>query len=193
MKKNILIFICCCFFLVSCKPKYGSVTGNVFWKYNDFVGNKPDAGATVNIISKKDTSIYRYIDAKCDIDGNFNFEQLEIGEYLLIISSKNVTGTDLDVLENIRDNSFFIDGYYNGLNLSKSLFLNDSLDYYKSKNNGGMIFLIPIESNFSFYKSLPGRLQYLLNSGPRKIYIDEIKVEENKSTKVIVDFGLNAF
>jgi hypothetical protein len=30
---------------------YGTLTGNAYWKYNNYVGNKPDAGAEVTLYS----------------------------------------------------------------------------------------------------------------------------------------------
>jgi len=48
------------------KPtEMGSLKGNVFWKYNNYVGNKPDAGTSIKLYSLLDTS---YLEtATCDV------------------------------------------------------------------------------------------------------------------------------
>lgn len=67
----------------------GSVSGNVFWKYNEYVGNKPDAGSSIYLYSLTDTTIK--FETKCDVMGNYKIEQIMPGRYFLIIKSYNTT------------------------------------------------------------------------------------------------------
>lgn len=64
-----------------------TVAGNVYWKYNDYVGNKADAGSDVYIISL--TNPQNKITTKCDLQGNYRFDNLNPGRYFLWIKSKN--------------------------------------------------------------------------------------------------------
>lgn len=64
-----------------------TLSGNVFWKYNDYVGNKADAGSEVQLISLINPSTtYK---STCDLNGNYKIEGIAPGRYFLIIKSKN--------------------------------------------------------------------------------------------------------
>jgi hypothetical protein len=67
----------------------GSISGNAYWHYNDYVGDKPDAGSDVYLFSA-DTS-KAPINTQCDVQGNFKFEKVPPGNYLVMIISKNTT------------------------------------------------------------------------------------------------------
>lgn len=82
----------------SCRPKLGSVAGNVFWEYNKYVGNKPDAGAHIALYSLKDTSV---IYGQCDILGNFRIDGVPVGQYVVIVRSKNTNASASDHLRNV--------------------------------------------------------------------------------------------
>lgn len=84
MKKIILMLLICC--PIICIAQ-GSIQGNVFWKYNDYVGNKPDAGSEVYLFSK-DTSASP-AETQCDVMGNFKFGNVNPGQYAVIIISRN--------------------------------------------------------------------------------------------------------
>lgn len=65
----------------------GSLSGNVFWKYNDYVGNKADAGSEVHLILLSNpVSTYK---STCDLQGNYKIDGVLPGRYFLIIKSKN--------------------------------------------------------------------------------------------------------
>lgn len=63
------------------------IKGNVFWKYNDYVGNKPDAGAAIILFD----DAANYQKTLADVNGNFEFDGLADGQYFLIVISKNTT------------------------------------------------------------------------------------------------------
>lgn len=80
---------------------YGTLTGNVYWKYNNFVGNKPDAGSEASLYSldtlRKDVS-YK---TACDVMGNFEIGKILPGDYLLIVRSQNTTDSPDDHLDKL--------------------------------------------------------------------------------------------
>ena len=93
---------------VTVKIKTGKVTGTVTYKYNNYVGNKADTGALVILVSKSVTSLPDSLGLglisglpegcygkKVDGSGNYTFDNVPIGEYYLIIVSKN-TNENMD-------------------------------------------------------------------------------------------------
>jgi len=85
-------------------PKFGKVTGEVTYKYNDYVGSKPDTGAQMLLISKAVTSLPDNLAygttsdlpegcyaTKVSGGGNYTFNNIPVGEYVLIFISKNTT------------------------------------------------------------------------------------------------------
>ena len=86
------------------KLKTGTVTGEVTYKYNDYVGSKPDTGADVLLISKKVTSLPDDLAygntrdlpdgcyaTKVSGSGKYTFNNIPVGEYVLIFISENTT------------------------------------------------------------------------------------------------------
>lgn len=91
---------------VTVKQKTGSITGNITYKYNNYVGNKPDTGADVLLISAKVTSIpdqvvvgmYIGIDendgiyvTNVDGTGTYTLENIPVGEYYIVVVSANTS------------------------------------------------------------------------------------------------------
>ena len=87
---------------VTVKIKTGSVTGTVTYKYNDYVGNKPDTDAKVLLISKSVTSLPDSValglisslpdgcyGTKVDGSGKYQFDNIPVGDYYIVIISKN--------------------------------------------------------------------------------------------------------
>ena len=89
---------------VTVKIKTGSISGNVTYKYNNYVGNKPDTGTVVFLISKKVTSLpdsmgygwtwdvddYEGIYAtEVDGSGNYILNDIPVGEYYIVLISEN--------------------------------------------------------------------------------------------------------
>lgn len=81
--------------------KTGKLTGDVSYKYNNYIGNKPDTGTLVILISKNVKRLPDDIDEiftnKCekvyctevDGSGKYVFDKIPIGEYFLVLISKN--------------------------------------------------------------------------------------------------------
>ena len=82
--------------------KTGSVTGTVTYKYNNYVGNKPDTDSIVYLISKKVESLPDSIAlggtynipegcfaTKVDGTGKYQIDNVPIGDYVAVLLSKN--------------------------------------------------------------------------------------------------------
>lgn len=83
-------FIFCLFLLIgvnNLNAQTGIVSGNVYWKYNNYVGNRPDAGSEIVLIQLGNPSIQHK--AKCDVQGNYKIEGIVPGRYLLQIKSQH--------------------------------------------------------------------------------------------------------
>jgi hypothetical protein len=213
--KKIILASTILFFLVSCKPKYGSLTGNVYWKYNNYVGNKPDEGSTVYLFSA-DTS-KAVLQTTCDVQGNFKFDKIVTGKYMAVIESKNTNTSASDQLYEM----YTIDNYkYFDLSFDKidSTLFNNAMDnyyevqkkelsapaYYSYKeklNYYDSLELTKSKANNladSLFKKIPkdNRLMtqiYLLGSFAKKKKFKEIDIKENESENIVIDFGLTYY
>ena len=115
--KNLLYFVLalivliggCAFYFLLCK---GSVQGTVSWKYNDFVGSRPDVGAKVYLFSKNykenKGKTYLYSSSRpddglyfqtVDKDGKYILNDIPTGSYYLLIVSEN---TNRDIVNDSR-------------------------------------------------------------------------------------------
>lgn len=100
----------------------GIIQGNVFWKYNDYIGNKPDAGSEVYLFSK-DTSVSPK-ETQCDVMGNFKFENIVPGDYGIIVIS-----------ENTKDNGDYAFDWFNIFHKESKVFLGfDITECYQYKS-----------------------------------------------------------
>ena len=81
---------------------YGTISGTITYKYNDFVGNRGDSGALILLISKDVKSLPDRLglamtsekvdglyDTKADGNGNYVFNHIPAGEYYIVVLSKN--------------------------------------------------------------------------------------------------------
>jgi len=103
--KKYLIMLITILSVISCSKKPGKLTGNVYWKYNNYVGNKPDAGAKVSLFvidkNKKD-SIF---ETTTDVNGNYTINDIPPAKYLLVIQSENTTSSPKEHLDNLKNYS----------------------------------------------------------------------------------------
>jgi|GEM_PF-3370872 len=90
MRKSVLIPLCIILFSFRLSAQSCTIKGNAFYKYNDFVGTRPDAGSTAYLFYKPSSIVKQ---AKCDVIGNFSFDNLQPGNYLLLVESKNTTSS----------------------------------------------------------------------------------------------------
>lgn len=185
----------------------GSLKGNVFWKYNNYVGNKPDAGTSIKLYSLLDTS---YLEtATCDVQGNYSIDSVPTGYYLLIISSKATTESPSSALKNL---------YFQGA-IMKSIVrdslqgLKESWDSVNSLDNISEEF-VNIKSPYERLRKQQeirdsmnhisdrwfnarstdalGRIGKIISSSP-KVKYEMIRIKPKRVETVITDFGITYF
>lgn len=190
---------------------YGSLTGNAYWKYNDYVGNKPDAGAEITLYSLDTARGNLKFEAIADVQGNYKIDRVPPGKYFLIVRSKNVKDCPDSHLDKIKlySNylnqlfSFDIDKYSDKIqeiNILESL-ANAALgaedEGYESISKAlGNYYMYKEQSRDKaneLFKLFPddfiGKIK--LFTGYSNAYdFETIFIEENKSTNKITDFGI---
>lgn len=185
---------------------YGTLTGNAYWKYNNYVGNKADAGAEITLYSLDTIRGNLKFEATADVQGNYKIEKILPGSYLLIVRSENATDCPDRHLSKLRIYGneikqlfdFDIEKYktqldeINVLDSLASVSLNDknpskALDgYYKyseqSRNKANELL-----------KSFPNDFKWKINlyTGYSNAYdFSIIRIEEDKTENIITDFGI---
>lgn len=190
---------------------YGSLTGNSYWKYNNYVGNKPDAGAEATLYSLDTIRGDLKFDATADVQGNYKMDRIPPGKYFLIVRSNNATDCPDSHLSNLRIYSSYLKQLF-GFDLDKyseqmkeistldslassALTTNDkgygsasrALDgYYKYKEQSS-------DKANEMFKSFPVDFtrKIKLYTGYSNAYdFETIYIEEGKSTNQITDFGI---
>lgn len=198
------------FLAMSCHGKkqpvqFSSFHGNVFWKYNDYVGNKPDAGADVLLYGIPDSTIC--YSTKADVRGDFTYDCIPSGTYLLIVTSSNTTSSTLESIGDMYGNSPFLSAVarFNLLPDVKSMYdkrnafereglLVDGFDYSAIRKRQA----IKDSADFAVLKylgSLPDTVR--IRTGlkfegayPHKRHIELITLEPRRLKTTVVDFGL---
>jgi hypothetical protein len=194
---------------------YGRITGNVYWKYNNFVGNKPDAGSEASLYSldtfRRDVS-YK---ATCDVMGNFEINKILPGDYLLIVRSQNTTDSPdehLDELLFYSDPLFKLFGYdisnenrdqigeYGALDsLCHEALMAEDIEYgtfskryaeYQKLQKKKMELAEIIIGKFPIeFKSKIG----LYSGYSKKLKFHKVTVDEAKTSNEIIDFGITYY
>lgn len=207
-------FLSCVLLLISVNQinaQTGTVSGNVYWKYNNYVGNKPDAGSEVALMQITNPAIRHK--TKCDIQGNFKIEGVTPGRYFLQIKSQNtkqdpifytrlfrIYKENLDSVYEIKVSSFRNDLqneidelYKQQVELNKRM---TQMKYpiYKKENDKlekelllkikEWIESMPIEfkNKLSIYTSVHESLDYSV-----------LEIKENKNETVVTDFGITYY
>jgi hypothetical protein len=213
--KNLVLFCIVATAFTSCKPDYGSLTGNVYWKYNNYVGNKPDAGSEVSLFPYKKNS--KAIETKADVQGNFKFDKVETGEYLLIVSSENTTSSPEEAFNELRFSSEYFKDVFD-FDLSKvapekqkEFLLRDSLlrDYQinstKDYTSDKFLSQMDVEKKKqdtirnivkAINEAIPSDFKSKLGVNVivgHKVKIKKIKIEKDKAATEVIDFGITYF
>jgi hypothetical protein len=186
---------------------YGSLTGNAYWKYNDYVGNKPDASSEVTLYSLERIRGRLKFEATADIQGNYTISRIPPGKYFLIVRSNNVTDCPDSHLSNLRFYSPYLKQLF-GFDLNKynnqmkEIFSLDSLASVAMTSNEGAS--RAIDEYYKYKEQCRDKANELFKSFPsdfkRKIKLytgysnaynfETIQIEEGKSTNQITDFGI---
>lgn len=103
--KKIFILAVSALAIVACSKEPGSVSGSVFYKYNDYVGNKPDAGSTIKLYNVDKSAEPAKYEVTTDVQGNYKISGVVPADYLLFIQSKTTTAKATDVLSQLSANA----------------------------------------------------------------------------------------
>jgi hypothetical protein len=191
-----------------CYCQLSTISGNAFWKYNDYVGNKPDAGSYVYLYSSDSSTTSK--STQCDVMGNFKFENIKPGRYLIAIFSQNTKtwgDENLDALKEVNTSNYL---GFNVFDLDPVLY--DSIlfyrdEYYKAMNqkmktSGIKKWTDNVLNKGNIYKN---SIYRLMNKAPislklnpfqitlpiqRRFILKEIIIKDGENSTVIADFGL---
>lgn len=204
--KKILVLLLAVSCLFSCKKTPGSLTGNVFWKYNEYVGNKPDAGAEIFLYSLDPKNKGLKYEAISDVQGDYKIEGIEPGKYFLVIKSENTTSSPTEALTKLRAyQKEFLTVY--GLDLSKyeaelkelnSLnVLYDQAIFSEGDAGANLLEAHKIESQIgdklnAIFEKFPNNVKleggFISAYGDSKKY-EVIEIKEGESVNRVTDFG----
>ncbi len=195
----------------SLNGEYGSLTGNAYWKYNDYVGNKPDAGAEIQLHSLDTIRGNLRFEATADVQGDYQFSKLPPGRYLVIVRSNNTRACPEEHLINLGFYSSYLKQIF-GFDLSNytkelaeierldsmatSILTGRSNDFYKSTSSIDAYYELQEQSRDKInklFESFPTefRIKMKLFSGFSNSYdIQVIEIEDGKSANLVSDFGI---
>lgn len=191
---------------------HGVLTGNAYWKYNNYVGNRPDAGAKVTIYPLDSIRYGQNYVATADVQGNYKIEKILPGKYLAIVRSESATDCPEDHLRRFQIYSDKLSQLFH-LDLEEYKQQIDEIDKLQTeymdilldddyKKYGGL--LNKIRKYSVIQSKIRDKANELLNSLPddfkRKIELytgysnaydfETILVEETKTANINSDFGI---
>jgi hypothetical protein len=209
--KNFYILFLISFTILSCTKKPGVITGNVYWKYNNYVGNKPDSGARIKLISFDKTQKDSIFETKADVSGNYSISEIPPGKYFLIIESENTTDSPTEHLENIKFWSkdlkelFGLDLQLYSKEIAEIKKVNQQYDDVLMDSNldkyGGISKKIElyqtleksaIDKSEILIDKIPNKIRYkigLLSGYSKSLDFQIVQINEGKSKNIITDFG----
>jgi len=178
-----------------------SISGNVFYKYNEFVGSRPDAGASIILLKQDDVRFSE--ETIADVDGNYKFDGLLEGRYLAIVKSKNTNVSEqmgftrLDIYKDIiayyipEFPSLFSGPLYDSVMIAK----NELKEYvsskkYKTKKYYEMDLTLT-KTIYRFFSKIPiaihNRLGLIM---PTHKLVFEVVTLNESDKKIVTDFGI---
>jgi hypothetical protein len=214
IKFNIMKIIAPLIFILiySCSTKkpieYGSLTGNIYWKYNNFVGNKPDAGSDIKVFSLKDSTLtYK---AVADVRGDYRIDSIPTGYYLVSIESENTKTDGIECFENLDRHKRDLDTVFK-TNISQLLNrhaekINNFVQLARKgllDNNGGKALDLYSRYNDSarhyadiVIDSLPKKFLQefiIIGTGGSKLNFKTVNIQKGKTENIVTDFGITYF
>jgi hypothetical protein len=188
--------------------EYGSLNGNVFWKYNNYVGNKPDASSEIYIYSLEDSLLH--YEATADVRGDFRIDSIPTGQYLVIVKSKNTTSDGYTLYLGLDNNSMYLDKLF-GTNMKKT-FTAAVHDTISKLMDSSMLSLQSASSasasealnkSYAYDKkrrvmsdkildSLPieiKRITGISGTGSNSVKFREVKIAKGRAENMVADFG----
>lgn len=205
-----ILFAVVAFFLLSCggsKVEYGSVEGNVYWKYNDFVGNRPDAGAEIRIINNRDS--LKYYTTTADVRGDWSFDSIPAGYYVLVVKSESTKSSNLEFFRELSAGLHFMDTVYH----FGDEFLDpirDSIRFLQNSMDSLIINYNPETNEYSSISEVREQMEALakralsqiplewlmrfgIYSTGNKIDVHSIGVYKQTKKKIVTDFGISYY
>jgi hypothetical protein len=198
--------------IISChKVEYGEAHGNVYYKYNDFVGHKPDVGSSVEYWAKDSTSEVPVYRTTTDVNGDFKLPKIITGEYFVVIKSAKQRSCPKDALNNMvyykkqLKNIFKVD-LDKQKNIDDFLSLKKEIDLlWKKELDKGVDKFSTKLSNLEqkqdsvatlILKNLSSVDKMSLNMGgpySNKIEYKNVTIKITENTKLNVDFDITCF
>lgn len=184
--------------------EFGNLEGNAFWKYNDYVGNKPDAGAHVSLINLDSLNNRLTFNTEADINGDFQINDIPPGCYLLAVQSNNVTENRVSIFDLFKSYYFELNKAYgfglcDSLQVIKEVDQVDSLIDVERKNgnyfskNIDKLEEFKIQKINKYFEFLMDNKYFNLNlysTFPNKIRLKMIWIDSKNTDKEIIDFGV---
>lgn len=200
------IYILLAVAILACAKPKSTVSGNAYWNYNKYVGDKPDAGTSIYLFSSDTSKLV--LKTECDVQGNFQIDNVEIGDYTLVAESKNTNASASDIFYALMNAPSL------GVNLKAidSTLFNRAFDYHfkqmhfdidpdpflstdeKLRYYDSAILVRRLSNQYaeSLLKKIPDNSKLLKTLGMvgfRKLRVFSITVEKNKKTVQVIDFG----
>jgi len=192
---------------------YGTLSGNIYWKYNNYVGNKPDAGADIVLYSLDTARGDLHFESSADVQGNYKIEKVSPGKYFLIIRSKNTTDCPESHLSNLRIYSekikqlfgFDIEKYKTELDELHVLDSLETISVNEFPANGTLSQMTAsLDKSKQIEKDIREKSEKLIDKFPdnfkKKINLysgysnafdfSTIEIEEGKNKTITTDFGI---
>jgi predicted molibdopterin-dependent oxidoreductase YjgC len=213
---NKLLYLSCLLLLIGINQIYaqtGSITGNVYWKYNDYVGNKADAGSEITaiLLSNPETKY----NATCDLQGNYKIEGLNSGRYFLIIKSRNtkqhpvtysrlfeVYKRQLDTVLKIKasdfrkDLQFQIDSLYKAQIELVYKYGKNEIKMGKYMKENGKIDNLLMKKTKEWFDDMPQEMKLKIDAFSNlheSFHYQIIELASGKNETVITDFGITYY
>lgn len=196
----------------------GTLSGNVFYKYNQLIGDKGDAGSFVYVIKNKTVKY----DATCDVGGNFKIDNIDTGYYDIVVISKATNNdpegslmdfttmaaflklkVDNQLEDSIRNTKRLYDSLNNPL-LKMKTYTGKPKEIKKAEDYNKTIDDLKSATYSKYVKQLNQYYDYTDNNNEmlnkivfipfpvqKKIYTTFIKIENGKTKNIVVDFGVS--
>lgn len=190
------------FFPILLFSQTSEIRGSAFYKYNEYIGNRPDAGASVTAYSLQDPKLEK--STTVDLSGAFSVTVPDTGRYFIIVKSKETNDEPYIAFVKLFGAVSLINKYF-GVDLHK---LNPQLkdqieqkrkEYYdyllSSKTKPKKVTEMEIEMMklvYQFYNLIPmdARSKMGFPSPSDNLFFKEVKITKDGSDKIVVDFGV---
>ena len=191
--------------------EYGSLSGNAYWKYNDYVGNKPDAGAAATLYGLDSTRQGLKFEAVADVKGDYKIDKLLPGGYFLVVRSKNTTDCpyyhvfNLDVHRKWIKDAFGLDVDNYRSQVDEIMAMHDKAQDVLYEDTPGLNALTrKLDRYNAMEEIINGKADSLIRNLPREfqlkvmlpsgygnaLYFKWIHINEGEDKSVVSDFGI---